>query len=343
MSYYPLSKLGYTFPILKSYLQKSVRRGLINQACWAIVEIFSYIDIANKKQSHNKRRITNSLWKGVSSNLINRLAIMHFEDIAFLEDKGLFIDFCEIYRKWDFYEYRSTYKAKEEIIQMVIRMCKAKKSRVIDHIIVSLMGNPKFRTVDIEHKYQKIFSTKSKSFEHALANKSYDTLNFLKRDPSKSELQNWWTVLSRYVYVKDYQYLYKKMSHKFEGPLFLIAPILEILEESQLLNKRKILISENKDNRLILVICNKWKIVDHDYFTEHQSIVIPSWAIDMHSSIAGMNKSSFTPIVPKQMTYSSFALVGSKLENEISPWKKIWCTYQRIFLEYMLWKDGIHY
>ncbi len=67
MSYLPLSKSGLTISVLKSYLQKSVRRGLIEDACWCIVEIYSYVEIDPVA------------WKGISTNLINLDSkILHF-------------------------------------------------------------------------------------------------------------------------------------------------------------------------------------------------------------------------------------------------------------------------
>ena len=343
MSYLPLSKSGLTISVLKSYLQKSVRRGLIEDACWCIVEIYSYVEIDPVA------------WKGISTNLINRLAIINLEDVAFLEDLTLVRQLYRIYLKWEGYslttpgsnkyQYRSSNKAKHEIIHMVIRLCQAKKSRVVDHAAIIFCGNSSFRSLNRTNpKYSKVYSTGSKDYLSDFYKKKYTVLNHINRSPSKEQLKSYWVSLKNFIDIKPYKFVYERLAKKSGGSLFIIAAIMEYLEGVNLIERKKIIegVSVNGTPIKILLTYNfyitqnlNWK----KYFLEHGSKKVPSWAIDIHTSIKGIPKNMIAKINPTQMTYSSFALIGAKLENKCQPWNPIWDLFECIFLEYMLWKD----
>ena len=73
-----VSNFGYKLDILKSGVQKYLRRREYNKMCWCVIEIFKFELCADGD-------IENKVCKGIITNLLNRLIIMMDEELLFCE------------------------------------------------------------------------------------------------------------------------------------------------------------------------------------------------------------------------------------------------------------------
>lgn len=113
-SYQRLTKKGYDFYEVASAFQKSIRRGLLEDAMYWGIELYesSYAEYA---------------WK--------RMVIMASEDVG-LGEPSCIVQIMALKRSYDFLESRHDQGAKKlPFTQAVVVLVKSRKSRFVDHAI----------------------------------------------------------------------------------------------------------------------------------------------------------------------------------------------------------------
>lgn len=141
-----ISYNGYKVDIMKSCIQKYLRRGEFNKGIYCLWELDlfkGYIYEVNGKEYSGK---------GIRSNMRNRLLIMLGEDVDI--DWKLWIKMGDWFNKWE--EYRDNDDNIDRVYLMNIYkvLCDSKKSRMCSFIRASY-GND---NMNIKNKYSKFYS-----------------------------------------------------------------------------------------------------------------------------------------------------------------------------------------
>lgn len=141
-SLYP-AKLGYTGPsvggtswygyrtdLLKSAIQKYIRRGNFEKAFWCALDFDLISELRYRSSEENARRGL----KALSTNLIHRLLIISIEDIGIGNISLIpFVDrYVDQYKKN--VEQSQSSVRRECLYHFISRMCKSQRSRELSHI-----------------------------------------------------------------------------------------------------------------------------------------------------------------------------------------------------------------
>lgn len=129
---YPSSKTfnGYDFSIMKSAMQKYIRRNIIEKAIYCAVEmdLFSIEDQNQTARSHR-------------TNMINRLIIITCEDIS-LANPLLPLAISKLVDKWE--SHRTSGDGKEFLLKIVMMLSSSKKIRYLSFMKSAYGKNPKW-------------------------------------------------------------------------------------------------------------------------------------------------------------------------------------------------------
>lgn len=303
---------NYHNSLLKSYLQKSIRRCLLDDTLWCIAETYTYYELNKPK-----------LEKCISTNLINRLAIIVVEDIC-IGNVNLVNKMRKYYDKYIDYDYRNTSEAKQELVELVSEMVKSEKLRSPSHIKAVYLNHyhPQFKKI-LMKKYPDLYKKVSTSFEDALVNKREDIWMFLpgvgqnKKVERKEE--KYWKMMKDNVDEKyhsnidNLQYFHKMFFKRGEEYIFFVQAVLTVLNQDKF-----------KDNDLEEtdeVI--EWTALFDNHVSKRK---IPKFALDIHTSAGS-----------KINGLERFALVGAKLENICEQFNNK--LYEQIYLEHKKWCD----
>ena len=125
---------GYPADVMKSGLQKYIRRGIIDKALYCAGELDLFKDAPNEGQG-----------EGIRTNFLHRLMVIYMEDV---ENISLF---DEVDRKMDelFKEREKADRSKEKeerlVSELVIRLGQSTKARMCSH--VRAVFNPKYKPI----------------------------------------------------------------------------------------------------------------------------------------------------------------------------------------------------
>ena len=113
--------------VLKSAVQKYVRRGELEKAIFCAAEIDMFKLIKDKNEKIRKQVVT------VRSNLRNRLVVMLNEEVS-VANWTIWKPFYKSLMKWEKERSKDTFNEKKYLINMVKLMTKSKKVRLPSHI-----------------------------------------------------------------------------------------------------------------------------------------------------------------------------------------------------------------
>ena len=137
-----ISYHGLPLDILKSGIQKYIRRGKTNKALWCAIEYDLFRMVGVKSN-------------GILTNMLNRLFVTCAEDIGIANINSiLYLDKqMDIYfnNRNDF----SNYNVKESLINVITCLSESKKIRLFSHIRATYM-NPEYYSV-LKEKYPKLY------------------------------------------------------------------------------------------------------------------------------------------------------------------------------------------
>jgi hypothetical protein len=109
---------GFKFDLLKSGLQKYIRRGEFEKACFCLNEILLF------KLSDDKKRV-----KGILTNLKNRLIIILNEDLS-INNCDLYIKVDKLLEEWE----KSDRENDDLLFQILYYLCDSKKMRLSSNL-----------------------------------------------------------------------------------------------------------------------------------------------------------------------------------------------------------------
>ena len=73
-----ITRHGYKLDMMKSGMQKYLRRGEINMMIWCAVEIFNF-------ELMSETEIEKKMCKGIITNMLNRIIVIMYEELLFCE------------------------------------------------------------------------------------------------------------------------------------------------------------------------------------------------------------------------------------------------------------------
>lgn len=114
---------GYPADVMKSGLQKYIRRGIVDKALYCAKELDLYKDAPNAKEG-----------EGIRTNFLHRLMIIFMEDVANLSlFDSMYIHMNSLFKERE-KEDRSEEKEQEWIRQVVQQLCTSSKARICSHV-----------------------------------------------------------------------------------------------------------------------------------------------------------------------------------------------------------------
>src|SRR3989338_2414396 len=122
---------GVATDILKSAIQKYVRRGLLEKANWCLVELDLFSEILFK----SKDKKLNKSVRGFQTNVVNRLIIMTCEDVS-IGNPFLPILMEKLFKEWSKVreDINNREKRRKILLEMTINLVKSQKSRELSHL-----------------------------------------------------------------------------------------------------------------------------------------------------------------------------------------------------------------
>ncbi len=171
---------SYPADIMKSGLQKYIRRGIIDKALYCAGELDLFKDAPNKGEG-----------EGIRTNFLHRLMVIYMEDV---ENISLF---DEMDRKMDelFKEREKADRSKEKeerlVSELVIRMGQSTKARMCSHI--RAVFNPKYKPIhslfpSIQVLWSEIEQNKTQQTAQAIEPLEFHCAMFKKYLKEKSVL-----------------------------------------------------------------------------------------------------------------------------------------------------------
>lgn len=245
---------GISFSVLKSALQKYVRRGEYEKGMITL----GYLSAFNEDDREGL---------SVRTNTINRLIVMMSEEVS-LHELELPKMMYDLYQKW--------LKCRQDIdrssaiwMEMFHLLCLSRKCRVISDLktVYFLPPNPQTRPEQHVEYLEKFNISEpeirdgediTKSFLTALKAKSETTLFYLRfvYPPPPKKTDKWiWDVVSQSCkrqvvreQIKALEYFYRKMTH-MEKPIYLYHAILLTLHEKNV--DTRISLPRNIDEKFV--------------------------------------------------------------------------------------------
>jgi hypothetical protein len=171
---------GYPADVMKSGLQKYIRRGIIDKALYCAGELDLFKDAPNEGQG-----------EGIRTNFLHRLMVIYMEDV---ENISLF---DEVDRKMDelFKEREKADRSKEKeerlVSELVIRLGQSTKARMCSH--VRAVFNPKYKPIhsmfpSIQVLWAEIEQNKTQQVAQAIEPLEFHCTMFKKYLKEKSVL-----------------------------------------------------------------------------------------------------------------------------------------------------------
>lgn len=323
---------GISIDILKSSIQKYIRRGILDKAIYCILEWDLFHELINRDG------ITTGL-KANSTNLINRLLIISCEDCTCIS-LALPILMKDLVDRYHQVRYTNDDMRRETLVDIVTLLCSVQKSRELSHIrsvyhqVYSFDGS-RYTYNDIdsvfsirEHmmKYIDIYTfDRDRSFEYEFDRKSDACFYWFHQAYHSGDKK---LVLSIINYVIDRQKdpikidtmnIIKKWytTYKFkEIELFPMMIILIALRDQPM----TIPLNPNTGDQ--------WK----EYLLvnlNEKPLSIDKYCIDMHTKQGRLNK----------MDRSRFAIEGALVENEDPLTNQVYKEIYTTFRQYQFNKD----
>ncbi len=134
---------GFTMDVLKSAIQKYIRRGNSKEAIYAAIEMWMFICILP----------FNPKAKSILTNLIHRLQIIYLEDVGFVSNKESNIKKWKLMNKYIEKIKTRTKKGSNSLVYMINNMAESKHIRFASHV----NSIEKFARLKNWKKYSKDF------------------------------------------------------------------------------------------------------------------------------------------------------------------------------------------
>lgn len=288
------SENGFSLPVLKSGLQKAVRRGDTVLALNCAYEFLSF----EKVRQRDSKRVTS-----IMSNFLHRLMIIFMEDVG---QENTWPLFHALWKKSSSIKTRVTERNTEAVYKWVAGMCQLPKSRMCSHARAAALH---FLHTDETDK--DLLNTSLAQFVHKDINLPLTMYQYVHQGVKHNtrfgtlsmwmphELMHMWEVRHHQIAVQ----WAKELMHTREAFLCWMLPLLAFVRGGEQI----LLISQE--------IEYKWP--DGEVFK------MPSYVFDMH--VSGKRTSQ---------GYLKFLEEGSHVENEDSTricteWKKIYNNAKR--------------
>jgi len=136
-----ISYYGLPLDVLKSGIQKYIRRGDNNKALWCMAEYDLFREFDERSY-------------GIVTNMVNRLVVICGEDVG-LANINTILDLDKELKIFEKYKKDDKYKSREALINIINTLANSKKIRLFSHIRSTYM-NPEFYKV-IATRYPKLY------------------------------------------------------------------------------------------------------------------------------------------------------------------------------------------
>lgn len=196
------SEHGYKLDVLKSGLQKYIRRGNVEMALYCLRELDYFHKLGDTRDT-----------KRIRTNMVHRLLIIFMEDIG-IGGYNLLPIVVRLWKDWE----NSKRTKFDKLIQMVCLMCNAKKTRACSFV----------RAWKRKSSFQM---TAGISFRQAVESKDWSSifllLDGLQNQTKKSVYDSYWIEMKKYnlVFMDECQSLYKEVKCR-ERFLTLLLPLV---------------------------------------------------------------------------------------------------------------------
>jgi hypothetical protein len=135
---------GFGSDVMKSGLQKYIRRGNIEKALFCAGELDLFKEAPDRGET-------------IRTNFLHRLMVIYLEDVANLTIfYTIYQKLNEIVQEREFPQGRNKMKEEKLISDVVVLLCRSKKARICSHI--RAVFNPKYNTAALLSKYPSIKS-----------------------------------------------------------------------------------------------------------------------------------------------------------------------------------------
>ena len=136
-----ISYYGLPLDVLKSGIQKYIRRGNNEKALWCMAEYDLFRDFDTKSY-------------GIRTNMVNRLVVICTEDVG-IANINTILDLDNELKIFEKYKKTDKYKSREALINIINTMTNSKKIRLFSHIRSTYM-NPEFYKI-VESRYPNLY------------------------------------------------------------------------------------------------------------------------------------------------------------------------------------------
>lgn len=180
---------GIKTDILKSAIQKYIRRGNLNKALWCINELDLFNEMLNEDNDHDR------LIKSFTTNIMNRLFIISCEDVG-IGNINLPVIFDTMRNKWEMIRNDPTKTIERMTIlqDMVNILVNCKKSREISHIRAVYWNVPNSKYYEkYKKKYPSIYN-----IDYSKYPENNYILNFIELFDEKSDKCFYWFFYALY-------------------------------------------------------------------------------------------------------------------------------------------------
>ena len=295
------------FDIIKSGLQKSIRRGLLEESLNYTIEGDLYSLVENK-----------GVAKGNRTNLINRLRIILVEDLFNWQIVNLVRDW---FTKWD--ELRTTDFSRKYLLSIVTAMTKSKKIRLLSDLKVYMLRDDYQKVIDVKNPlfegWESKGDTELEKFEYLFKKSNFNCLYWMSKILDNVKLYNdLWKILksdsrtknniSLLTTLNSLQILQSQLTknHKEKYLYYIFGVALIILNDkiNWKTTKQEILFSDEQANQKYFEFIEKWNKTN-----------LPYTGVGWLSEDIVVDKHTFTGKI-KGKTAWDFAIKGSLVENE---------------------------
>jgi len=328
---------GYSLSVLKSGIQKYIRRGNLEKALWCAIELdlFRELETESKeltkyliKHKDTDRKTVKANAKRIRSNMINRLLVICSEDIGIAE-WWLPAEIFKLYTLWQ--KHRLATESQKYLIEMVNLLVHSKKLRLISDL-KSVYNLRPYYMKDLKklaplHKLAvedlALPSDASISPQGWYALLQNNDINLFipvsmlmeQTDWKKNCTKIWKELLKSNVnpqikpQVEALNQIYKKMTHA-ERPIYLYHALLLVLNQ----------------NRFNYSLAGSTALpINSNPYTDHQKIELDSYVHDIHTGKKVGND------------LARFALEGAFVENECTEF--FWPEARDAYIKFKLILD----
>ncbi len=344
---------GLNISVLKSGIQKYLRRGNFEKGIWCLVELDLFSLIEEQPETPENKKDRQAAIR-IRSNMINRLVCMMTEEIS-ISCWWIPIKMLELYQYW--IKYRTEKESRMYLLKMYYMLIQPKKIRLISDLrsVFLLPSDYLDNLEDLKQIHQQVISkypdvlSMNYGSDKEITDKDQIFLNICQlMEDEKDEVFYWtqllirldkkfsnklWNYLVNYYQAEETKQrkqvivclhsFFKIMTHK-EKWIYLYHAILLISRRSQI----------NWSEKMPEFIDNRPMITDLVYQDNKKGLQIEldDFILDIHTT--HNNKYKEHPL-------SDFALIGAHVENEnerlLNP------IYREIYIELKKQLDLYHH